>query len=975
MLLGSSACAQPADRPVPKPAPALQSRPKQKEVPLIDRLNSPLDPSRPLQDKLRSPRETLKTLYFAVIIYDLFPQMIDDAVACLDLEGLRPRPAPPDAAVLALDLEEVLQSLSLPLSGVPDQGAGEHVVLYDADGFRLALRLGAGGCWRFDAETLARLPAMRQAARKRPRPEAAELAALREGFTDPRSALRQFLSNAVRGDFYGAARALDLSALSMEQRRQQGPALAQQLAFVLQRRGFVFRQEVPEQPDGPPYTWHADRNGRIALARVCQNDGKDAWLFTRLTVRNIPKMYAAAQPAPPDPRYAQLGIVIPALDNPNGAAAQKRPDEVPAHLGSPRAVLQGFYRVMDAADASNAQPTDALEYLDLESIPPADRAALGVKLAAKLEAVLRKLSIDLSAIPADWNAPPQALGEAQGVRVEIVRQHDGTWLFSEATVRHIPELYDRLAGKGRPDKGRGSNRDSARDTVMTFQAAARRRDFAQAALCLNLSEIRVSARSELGPVLAFKLEYLLDRIGRIYVQEIPDNPEGQKYILYRGDLGRIVLDRRAEDPDKGLWQFTPETVGQIETMFRSVLGRPPDASLESAVEARFWDTPSAWLRLTLPGWAQVRVGKLDLYQWLGVVLAVCFSWVAARLTLTAVTRGVVWLLRRSGSGVSRRFVASSLRPLTWLVAVWSVFVLLGWLDLPIAVADPTFATEKFLLAGTLGWLGTRLMDLCMAIYTKTELLMPHRSFSDMIVPVSVRMGKAVVILVVATYAVYQVGEFDLLGRFLTGVGVAGLAASLAAQDALKNYFGTLLLIGERAFQIGDRITVGTQSGVVEQVGFRSTRLRTDAGSLLTVPNAVIAGVAIENRGAAAQQHSGLTILVSPVTSLERFLEFRERLHEWLERQPLVRHDDLALHFQRAADGGAELSLDLLLGSGTPEEDKDFRASLTEEIRRLAASLGVEIVPGCLLALLPTTGNPSAAAAPERQPSAPSTACQ
>src|SRR5262249_59898694 len=141
---------------------------------------------------------------------------------------------------------------------------------------------------------------------------------------------------------------LDLSALSQEQRRQQGPALAQQLAFVLQRRGYVFRQEVPEQPDSPLYTWHADSNGRIALARVRQNDGKDAWLFTRQTVRNIPKMYAAVQAAPPDPRYARLGIVVPALQDHTGAAVQKRPDDVPAHLGSPRAVLQGFYRAMDA---------------------------------------------------------------------------------------------------------------------------------------------------------------------------------------------------------------------------------------------------------------------------------------------------------------------------------------------------------------------------------------------------------------------------------------------------------------------------------------------------------------------------------------------------------------------------------------------------------------------------------------------------
>jgi len=119
----------------------------------------------------------------------------------------------------------------------------------------------------------------------------------------------------------------------------------------------------------------------------------------------------------------------------------------------------------------------------------------------------------------------------------------------------------------------------------------------------------------------------------------------------------------------------------------------------------------------------------------------------------------------------------------------------------------------------------------------------------MIIPVSMRISKLVVILVVATYMVYQIGHIDLLTRFLTGLGVAGLAASLAAQDALKSFFGTLLLIGERAFKIGDRINVAGKEGVVEQVGFRATRLHTAEGSVVNIPKAVIASVPIDNMGA------------------------------------------------------------------------------------------------------------------------------
>src|SRR5581483_6053899 len=157
-----------------------------------------------------------------------------------------------------------------------------------------ALRRGEDGGWRFEAETLAQLPALRRAARERIRPRA-DLTGLREGLTDPRATFRQFVSDAVNGDYYAAARALDLSALSDEQRREQGPLLAQQLAYIQQRRGFMYRQEIPDQPDGPAYTWHADAQGRLSLERVRQPDGKDAWLFTRQTVRAIPRMYAAAR--------------------------------------------------------------------------------------------------------------------------------------------------------------------------------------------------------------------------------------------------------------------------------------------------------------------------------------------------------------------------------------------------------------------------------------------------------------------------------------------------------------------------------------------------------------------------------------------------------------------------------------------------------------------------------------------------------
>jgi MscS family membrane protein len=928
--------------------PARTAKDKPKEVPLLERLRSPYEADRPIAEKLRSPRETLRTLYYAVILYDVFPEMIDDAVACLDVEGVRPRPARDDAAKMALVLENVLDSLALPLSAVPDEPAGDSVVLSEAGTVSLAMRRCADNGWRFNAGTLAQLPALRLAAAER-RKQRVVPPTMREGLTDPRATMRQFLSDFVNGDFYAAARALDLSSLSAEERRQKGPVLAQQLAFVMQRRGYLFRQEIPDRPDDPAYTWHADRDGRIALDRVRQPDGKDAWQFTRLTVRNVPRMYAAAVALEPDPRYVRLRLVVPGLEQTGDVRPRKRPDDVPAHLGSPRALLQGFFRTMDAANANDARLGDALEYLDLNSVPLNERAQVGTKLASKLEAVLRKVSIDLGTVPDDWNAPPQMLGETDGARIDVIRQRDGRWCFSAATVARVPELFDKLAGKARPEHGRGSNMDSPRDLVITFQEAAGRRDFALAARCLDLSEVHASARGALGPVLALKLKYVLDRIGRIYAQEVPDKPDAPRYVLYRGELGRIALDRRVNDPDKGLWQFTHETVGQIEAMFLAVSGRPVDESQQDNSQTlaapRLRDAPGVWLRLKLPAWVQARAGALALYQWLGVCLAALAGWLGARLTLLAVSWVVARLLRRSGSALSGSFVASALRPLMWLAAAWAFFQLLAGLDLPVAAAGTAFAAEKFLLAGLAGWLGLRLIDLSMGIYTNTESLRPHRNLGDLIVPVSVRMGKGAVILVVVTYVVYQVGEVELLGRFVTGLGVAGLAASLAAQDAMKSFFGTLLLIGERAFKIGDRILVGGTEGVVEQVGFRSTRLRTAEDSVLTIPNAIIAAAPIDNMGARSNRRFSATIVVGSDASPRKLVEFRDRLRAWLDSRPLVVRDKVDVHIHRIVNDGIELSVSLFLATSNAEEETRFREEINCEVLHQADVAGLNVAPG------------------------------
>jgi len=118
---------------------------------------------------------------------------------------------------------------------------------------------------------------------------------------------------------------------------------------------------------------------------------------------------------------------------------------------------------------------------------------------------------------------------------------------------------------------------------------------------------------------------------------------------------------------------------------------------------------------------------------------------------------------------------------------------------------------------------------------------------DMLVPL---VGRSIRITILAL-VILQVAT-AVSGRQLTtilaGLGVGGLALALAAQDSVKNFFGSLVILADKPFQIGERVVIGGHDGVVEQVGFRSTRLRRLDGHLVTVPNGELVNATLENIG-------------------------------------------------------------------------------------------------------------------------------
>lgn len=121
----------------------------------------------------------------------------------------------------------------------------------------------------------------------------------------------------------------------------------------------------------------------------------------------------------------------------------------------------------------------------------------------------------------------------------------------------------------------------------------------------------------------------------------------------------------------------------------------------------------------------------------------------------------------------------------------------------------------------------------------------HSTLDDQLVPILRKTLRIFLLVLAALWVAGSIFEADI-GAWLAGLGIAGLAVSLAAQDSLKNFFGSMTILFDKPFQVGERIKYGGFDGTVEEIGFRSTRVRTFEGHLITIPNLTIVNDSVEN---------------------------------------------------------------------------------------------------------------------------------
>ncbi len=588
---------------------------------------------------------------------------------------------------------------------------------------------------------------------------------------------------------------------------------------------------------------------------------------------------------------------------------------------------------------------EAAHLLDLTGTPPAQQPGVGADVAEKLDRVLDILGAREDAITTEDEAGPAVEGrptnevvalrfERRGIQGEVRLRHTVgatpyqlAWLFARDTVASVPFWY-RVLVKGEPargaeplDVGLGSipadvSRATPREAMAGFLAACQEGRFDLAAFYLDLGGIPAERQRTEGPRLARRLMLALQRTGWVDPEKlsnessgrpetgVPENQQLFAVVHVQHQPVELLLSHRTDAELGSVWTVSQETVSRIDRLY----------------EAHGY----GWLGDRAPvALFAFRIADLQLWQWLGILVGLVASWFLSRL----LGRWIVQVLGRAARRTAPVWDAAVIRPLDGPIAFLLAAVILAlvarWLGVtPDAWAIARYICRLLALVGV-GWFLVRLVDA--AAVRLREAALGRGGVGLGFLPVTVRVAKAVAVILIGLAALDVVGINVVAGLGALGIGAAALA--FAAQKTLENLFGTFSIASDRPFEVGDYVAIGEDSGTVEDIGFRSTRLRTLGRTVVTVPNGVVASGRVENFSVRDRIMYNPVLRLSYATTAEQLRAVIDGVAKLLSSHPKLFQKEQRVRF--ASFGESSLNVEVWCWVAT----RDFLeyTSIVEEL--------------------------------------------
>lgn len=490
--------------------------------------------------------------------------------------------------------------------------------------------------------------------------------------------------------------------------------------------------------------------------------------------------------------------------------------------------------------------------------------------------------------------------------------------------------------------------DSPRDTMVTFITSMNRyreeevhgspdaqRFLEDAIRTMDLSDVSQVLQENAGRQSAIFLKEVIDRVIVIDPERIPgtlhdsgvEPPERWRL------KGTEILIRRVDSGDrKGEYLFTTDTVLRARDFYNRVRSLP---YLEGSGQGALYR--AQWVDENLPAWARDMFLGFYWWQWLGL-----FALILAGLVFRALIRSTLdflnFLARKTRYTLDQNLTRLAKGPLDLLAMGVFWFATLRLLRFEGDLYTFLSLAIRGVISIALIWAAYRLSSL-LTIYFQKMAEKTESTLDDHLVPLLNRTIRIFTIILGTLVAVQNLGVNVM--SLLAGLGIGGIAFALAAKDTVANFFGSIMILFDSPFQVGDWVVLGSAEGTVEEIGFRSTRIRTFYNSLITVPNSDLMNARIDNMGRRKYRRIRTTLGIRYDTDPERIEAFLEGLKKIIQANPHTRKD--YFHVVLSGFGSSSLEIMVYCFLEVPDWSVELveRQNLFLEFLRLAKELKVE----------------------------------
>jgi len=380
------------------------------------------------------------------------------------------------------------------------------------------------------------------------------------------------------------------------------------------------------------------------------------------------------------------------------------------------------------------------------------------------------------------------------------------------------------------------NRQSPQSSTISFLETCRSGNFERAARYLDLDRLPRDQRLNDGPRLAQQLGRLLDRDAQFDIATLSKDPAGdlsdslppnrERVASYdvSGKTLELQLERSTRRTGLAVWTFSSDSVALIPQLVQIT----SDSSIEKYL-------PTVLVVSNVAG--------TPAWRWIALALLL----IAVAAVSRKLARVTILLLHPLIRTLAPKLESSLLDPLAGpvqlLLAGMCLRAGVEWLDPPALLRLYLARSCTLLIVFGAAWLLARAVDLIVG-QIRLRLEARRSTFSRSALPLASRVVKISILLVAVTAVIGSWGYNT--NTVWAGLGIGGVAVALAAQKTIENLFGGVAVVSDRPVTVGDFCKFGERVGTVEDIGLRSTRVRTLDRTVVSVPNAEFSSMVLEN---------------------------------------------------------------------------------------------------------------------------------